>query len=149
MFMVSASPTQAFADAMAARLDGDATLMALVEGNYGHLSERQRTVYPYNQIGDKTLDQGDTRSMGLAGGRVEIQLHTWSDHKGDSEVLAIQSRNRALLERETLTLAGFVMVRGSLHCEAEMVFFDEDVDKPQNSLYHGVQRWVAEIDEAV
>lgn len=148
MFVVTGSPTQAFVDAMKTRLEADATLMALVEGVYGHLSEAARTAYPYIVIGYRHLDDGNTRSMGLAGGRCEVQLDVFSDHKGASEAHAILSRLRVLLERVTLRLNGFVMVQGSLACEMEDVFDEPDEDKPQSKLYHGVQRWGAEIDEA-
>ncbi len=143
------SPTQAFVDAVNTRLKADGALIALVTGVFGHLSQAARTNYPYLVLGYRHLDDGNARAMGNAGGRVALQVDGWSDHKGASEMQAICSRVRALLERQTLTLAGgFRMMAGSLTCEMEDVFDEPDEDKPDQILYHGTMRWVAEIDEA-
>src|SRR5687767_9953744 len=100
-YTATASPTQAFVDALKTRLEDDATLMALIEGVYGHVSEAARTAYPYLVIGYRHLDEGQARSMGLAGGNVQVQLDGWSAHKGASEMHTVLSRVRALLQRQT------------------------------------------------
>lgn len=148
MFFVTGSPTQAFVDALKSRLEGDATLMALIEGVFGHLPEDVRTPYPYLVIGQRHLDEGQTRSMSLPGGQVSVQLDGWSDHEGASEMHAILSRVRVLLERHSLRLDDFALVQGSLRCEFEDVFDEPDEDAPEKLLYRGIQRWDAEIDEA-
>lgn len=148
MFLVTASPSQAFIDALKDALDADATLMDLVTGVYGHLPESARTSFPYLVLGYRHLDDGQARSMALPGGRISVQLDGWSHHKGASEMHAILSRVRVLLERRDLRIPGFALVQGSLTCEMEDVFFEPDEDKPQDGLYRGIQRWTAEIDEA-
>ena len=40
------------------------------------------------------------------------------------------------------------MVGGSLTCEMSEVFDEVDEDKPDDRLYHGVQRWTADVEEA-
>ena len=149
MYVVTGSPTQAFVDAVMNRLENDSTLDALVTGVFGHLPESTRTAYPYVVIGQRHLDEGQARSMGLAGGRVDLQLDSWSALKGASQTHAILSRVRVLLERYDLPVAGFQLMRGSLTCEFEDVFPEADEDKPGSTLYHGMQRWTAEIDEAI
>jgi hypothetical protein len=146
VFTVTGSPTQAFVDALRAALVADTTLMALVTGVFGHVSEAARTAYPYLVLGHRSRTN-DGGAMQLAGGQVTVQLDVWSDHKGGSEAHAIQSRVAALLERKTLPVTGFAMVEASLTCEFEDVVIDPDDDNPKVSLYHGVQRWAAQIEE--
>ena len=148
MFAVLGSPTQAFVDAIKVRLDADATLMALVSGVFGHVSDAARVAYPYVVLGSTNLDEGSHRSMGVAGGRVELQIDVFSQHGGRSEAQSILSRVRALLDRHALAVGAFTLMAGSLRCEMETVDREFDEDAPGKSLYHGIQRWVAEIDEA-
>ena len=148
-FVVTGSPAQAFIDAFKARCEADATLMALIEGVFGHLDETDRTPYPYLVFGSESFDGNsqDAGAMGLPGGKVELELNGWSDHQGKSEMRAILSRVRVLFERQTLGVAGFVMMAGSLTCEFEDVDFEFDEDAPEKSLYRGIQRWTCVIDE--
>jgi hypothetical protein len=141
------SPTQPFVDAVRIALAADATLGALVTGIYGHLSEAARTAYPYVVLGRRGR-LNDSGAMQTAGGHVNLQVDIWSDHKGPSEVHDIQARIALLLERTDLTIAGFDLVLGSVSCEFEDVFDEPDTDKPDARLYHGVQRWIAEIHES-
>jgi Protein of unknown function (DUF3168) len=147
MFTVTGSPTQAFIDALRLALIADATLMALVIGVFGNLSEAQRTVYPYLVLGRRSR-QNDGGAMQIAGGHVSVQFDVWSAHKGASEAHAILSRVAALLERRSLRVSGYAVIAGSLTCEMEEVFDEPDADKPGARLYHGVQRWTADIEEA-
>jgi len=78
-----------------------------------------------------------------------VQLDCWSDHMGASEAHAILSAVTRVLERRTLAVSPYTMVVGSLTCEMEDVFDEPDEDKPDARLYHGVQRWVAEIHDAI
>lgn len=147
MFTSTGSPVIAFVDAFRNALIADSTLMAMVTGVFGHLSEAARTNYPYLVIGRRTRDNS-SGAMQIAGGMVSIQLDGWSDNKGALEMQQIQSRVAALMERRPLFVNGYAMVYGSLTCEYEEVFDEPDEDKPDARLYHGVQRWSAEIHEA-
>lgn len=150
MFTVTADPTIAFADAIHAVLTADTGtggLTTLVTGIYGHLSEAARTAYPYVVLG-RTTRTGDTGAMQIAGSRVSLQIDTWSDAKGPYAASQIVSRIYALLERRRLVVPGFSCVEGSLTCEYTEIFDEPDEDKPGSRLYHGVQRWVAEIHES-
>jgi hypothetical protein len=145
-FTVTGSPTQALVDAVKTALDADATLGALVNGIFGHLSESARTAYPYVVLGRRSR-LNDTGAMQIAGSHVSLQIDVWSAHKGASEAHGILSRIVVLLERANLTVTGFDLIQGSLSCEFEDVFDEPDLDKPDARLYHGVQRWTAEIHE--
>lgn len=150
MFTVTGSPTQAFIDAFKARCEADTTLMAIIEGVFGHLDETERTPYPYVVFGQEQLDGNDSNAgaMGLGGGKVVLELNGWSDHPGKSEMRAILSRIRLLFERQTLRVTGFVMMAGSLTCEFEDIDDEPDEDAPEQRLYRGMQRWSCVIDEA-
>ena len=148
MFTVTAEPTQAFVDAISARLRADTTLMALVTDVLAHLSEAQRTAYPYLVLGRRHLTR-DAGAMGLAGGIVELQIDGWSDYKGPLEMQQMLSRVSVLLERQPLVVTGFDLLRGSLTCTLSDVDDEPDEDKPGARLWHGVQHWTAEIHESI
>ena len=147
MFAVTAEPRAAFRAAISARLHADATLMALVTGIYGHLSEAARVAYPYLVFGSQPMTR-DAGAMGLPGAHVELQLDGWSDYKGPAEMEDILSRVSVLLERQPLAVTGFAMVLGSLTCELSEIDEEPDADKPGSVLWRGMQRWVADIHEA-
>jgi hypothetical protein len=146
MFTVTADPTVAFVDAFKAVLTADSTLVALVTGIYGHLSEAARTPYPYVVLGRR--DRSDAGAMQIAGSMITLQVDVWSDGKGPYAASRIVSRIYALLERRALVVPGFACLPGSLTCEGQEIFDEPDEDKPGSRLYHGVQRWVAEIHES-
>ena len=148
MFTVTAEPTQAFTESISARLRADTTLMAQVTGVYGHLSEAQRTAYPYLVLGRRHLTR-EAGAMGLAGGIVELQIDGWSDYKGPLEMQQILSRVSVLLERQPIVVTGFDLLRGSLTCTLSDVDDEPDEDKPGSRLWHGVQQWTAEIHESI
>ncbi len=110
MFAVSGSPVQPFVDAFKAALEADTTLMALIEGVFGHLRETDATAFPYLVLGRR--NRTDAGAMGLAGNRVSMQLDGWSDHKGASEMHAILGHTSRILERRTLSVRGFQMIGG-------------------------------------
>jgi len=147
MLTVTADPTVAFVDAVKARLEADTPLAALVTGVYGHVSEAARVAYPYLVLGRRTSDSS-SGAMGIAGGRVTLQIDGWSAAKGPNQISAIGSRVYAVLYRHTLAVTGFALVQGSLDREMQEVFDEPDEDKPGNRLYRLVQRWSAEIHEA-
>lgn len=146
-YPVTGSPVEAFVDAVRTILQADATLTSLVTGVFGHLSEAARTAYPYLVLGR----QGRTNEAGAfqtAGSMVTLQIDTWSNAKGPHAARVIQSRVARLLERVSLSVPPFTYVEGSLTCEFEEVMDEPDPDKPDEALYHGVQRWSAEIHES-
>lgn len=146
-YPVTGSPVETFVDAVRIILQADVTLTGLVTGVFGHLSEAARTAYPYLVLGR----QGRTNEAGamqVAGSMVTLQIDAWSDAKGPHATRVILSRVAQLLERVSLTVAPFTYVEGSLTCEFEEVFDEPDADKPESLLYHGVQRWTAEIHES-
>lgn len=147
MFTVTGSPTQAVVDAIRSALVASVPLMAQVTGVFGHLSEAARTAYPYIVLGYRSRNN-DAGAMQVAGSRVTVQIDVWSAHRGASEAHSILSGIARVLERRDLAVAGFALVRGSLTCELEDVFDEPDEDKPDERLYHGVQRWAVEIHEA-
>ena len=150
MFTVTADPTVAVVDAIKARLSADATLTALVTGIYGHLSEAARVAYPYLVLGRRTTNAlVGGGPMGLGGNTVSLQIDGWSDAKGPYAISAIASRVYVVLERTPLALAGLTLVQGSLMREMQEIFDEPDEDKPGARLYRMVQRWTAELHEAI
>lgn len=147
MFTSTGSPVQPFVDALRQALRADAAFMAMVTGLYGDLPASARTAYPYVVLGQRSR-QNDSGAMGVAGGHVTVQLDCWSAHRGASEVHAILSRIAVVLERAPLRVSGFDLLHGSLTCELEDVTDEPDPDMPEKRLYHGLQRWTAEIHES-
>jgi hypothetical protein len=146
--IVTGSPITAYVDAIRTVLLADTTLMALVTGLYGHLPDASRTEPPYLVIGRRHRDN-DGGAMQIAGGRVTVDVDGWSGAKGPFEMQRILSRVAYLLERRrTLAVSGFAYLEGSLTCEMEDVFDEPDEDKPESGVYHGVQRWTADIHES-
>jgi hypothetical protein len=143
----SGSPLQPFVDAVRVKLTADAALVALVNGIVGHVSEAARLAYPYVVLGQRNRNS-DAGAMQTAGSNVSLQIDVWSNHKGPSQAHGILTRIAELLEREPLTVTGFALIEGSVTCEYEDVSDEPDDDAPDQRLYHGVQRWVAEIHEA-
>ena len=147
---VSGSPISAFGDAVLTTLLEDDALIAIVSTRIkASLKRSEKTVMPYIVGGRRDLWPGESLSMQSDGGRVEIWLDFWSEANGPNEVERMMARARAVLQRRPLRLDGFVMIGGSLRCEEERVIPDFDPDMPQKSLFHGVQRWAADVDEAV
>lgn len=144
--IVTGSPMQAVVDGIKSALEADAALMARIEGVFGHLPA-DRQAYPYIVLGRRTR-QNDSGAMQIVGGHVSVQVDVWSDHKGASETHAILSDVSRVLERRDIQVSGYGLVKGSLTCEVEDVFDEPDEDKPDSSLYHGVQRWTCEVHES-
>jgi Protein of unknown function (DUF3168) len=147
VFTVTGSPLEAFADAIGAALAADAAFLALATGGiFASVPEGSRATMPYVVLANRTLnDQGG--AMQLAGGQAAVQVDFWSGLNTPHEVQALQSRARVVLHRQPVVIVGFAMMQGSLTCEEELVFQDFDPDMPKRSLYHGVQRWIADLEE--
>lgn len=150
MFMAPpTSAKQALIEAFYTRLNGNTRFTSLVTGGlHGHVSDAARTTPPYLVFDYQHRDEGQMRSMGLDGGSVMFNLDGFSSYKGAYEMNRIQALVRELCHRQSLPLKGYQLVEGSLVCEFEDVFAEPDEDKLGAKLYHGVQRWAAEIDEA-
>lgn len=148
MFSVSAEPVVAFVDAVRSVLTRDTTLMALVSGVYGHLSETAAVSYPYLVLGQRSTD-GDAGAMQTAGTIVTLQIDGWSSAKGPYEIERIGSRVFALLERRKgFDVSGFAVIQGSLHRASGFYDFEYDDQTPQNSLYRLMQQWTVELHES-
>jgi hypothetical protein len=156
MFTVTGSPVKPFVEAVLARLQGDATLLALLDADplvavgkiTGHISNDEPLNEPYIVLGRRGKFGEDAGAMQLAGSMVSLQIDVFSAHKGSSEASLIQSRIAVLLERQTLRVKGFEMVQASMTVEFEDVSPETDEDMPDSgTIYHGVQRVVAEIHE--
>lgn len=151
MSVVFGSPVTAFVDALTARLLADTALAGLVSIRiYGRVPEAARATFPYVQLGNRTRDNS-SGTMGKPGGLLTVQLDCWGGvgtNKGPYEVQNILSQIARVLERQTLNVSGYAMVANSLTCEFEDVFEEPDADAPEQRLYHGLQRWVAEVHES-
>ena len=134
-------------DAAKIRLQGDATLTALVTGVYGHVPGAARTAHPYLRLSSPVLDQDAFGAMGIGGGQVMFAIDGWSNAKGAHAMRAILARVLVLLERQDLTLDQHRLGGGSLHCTLSTVFDEPDPDMPEQLLYHGHQDWEADVEE--
>jgi hypothetical protein len=142
------SPVSPFSDALLATLKADATLVALAPGGiYTALKQSTTTTFPYVVLTRAGTNAGGAGAMGLEGGRVWMNLDVWSEKNSPYETEQILSRIRYLLQRETLTVAGFSMIAHSLACDEEHVLPDFDPDMPTRSLFHGIQFWTCLIEE--
>lgn len=149
MLTVTGSPSLPFADALVAVLTADAVLTGLASsGIYASLPRGVRTVPPYIVIGRREMDDVGG-AMQVAGGQARVVVEVWSNLNGPAEAQQMQSRIRALLMRRTLPVSGFLMIDGSLTCVHERVELDFDPDMPERSLFHGVQEWVADLEESL
>lgn len=145
--IVTGSPVQAVVDAMKARLESDSTLVALCTGGiYGALPRAARTTCPYVSIGRTSLDD-NAFAMQREGGQVNVQIDGWSATNGPLQMRTILGRIRSLLQRAPLRASGYAVISGSVTCELEEVFDEDDPDMPERKLYHGVQRWTADVEE--
>lgn len=146
-YTVTGSPLGPFADAVLTALLDDSNLTDIVADRIvASAKTLTRTVYPYIVGGRRDLYPGSV-AMQLEGGQASLWLDFWSELNGPDEVQRMMARARASLSRRSLTVTGFSMMGGSLVCEEELVIPDFDPDMPQKSLYHGVQKWVADLEE--
>jgi hypothetical protein len=99
---VSASASLPVQAAVLALLNADTELMALVQGVFDWVAEKQP--YPYVVLGDAIETADNTHDS--HGSNTVITLHVWSQYRGYAQALTIASRLRALLEHRPLTIAG-------------------------------------------
>ncbi len=82
-------------------LNGDAGLLAMVEGVYNHVP--QGTDFPYVVI--STLNGEDISTIASHKERVSIGLNIYSDKQGAKEVLDIAGEVHRILHQQSLELA--------------------------------------------
>lgn len=147
MPLVTGSPKGPLANAIFVALKADASLVALATGGiYEAMPRATRVSFPYVHVGERNAET-NTGAMQREGSDVRVTVHVWSEARGAAECEAIQSRIRAVLQRANLPVTGFLMLGGSLVCDTELCIPDVDPDMPERSLYHGVQQWIADLQE--
>lgn len=162
--VLDTTPLIAFADAIYQVLAADAVLQTLARTYDAAtntlpvlvataLPRDARTPKPYVVVGSRRELLGTGFAMGIEGGEAGVVVDIWSDFNGPEEVQDLQGRIRALILRdpnETVTrlcLAAAVDVWGnSLACADEQVMPEYDTDMPARSLFHGVQRFTADLE---
>src|SRR5262245_46163113 len=120
---VTGSPIGPFGDAVLNELLADGNLTAMVGTRIvASLKRTVKTPRPYITAGRRDMLTDDFKSaMQLEGGKAVIWLDFWSDANGPHEVQTMMSHARRCLHRNNLTVHGFTLVGGSLHCEEEHV----------------------------
>ena len=146
-YAVTGSPAEPFADAFLDRLLATSAVTALVGTRISAaLKAGVKTALPYVLGGRRDVLPGSV-AMQKEGGEVAIWIDVWSEANGPHEAHQILSAIRAAMGRDVvLTIDGFTMYAGSLACDEERVFQDDDTDMPQKSVWHGVQRWTADLE---
>ena len=112
------------------KLNGDATLSALITGVFDHVPQNQ--AFPYVVLGEDTLK--DWSTFGTLGQEPTVTLHVWSRSRGKREAQDILSRIDTLLHRASLTVTGQNVT--GIEREFEQTLRDGD-----GVTYHGVQRY--------
>ena len=94
--------------------------------------------FPYVVIGDDTLIPWDNDTN--IGVDATLTLHVWSRYKGRVEAKNIQGEIYTLLNRSSLTIAGFTVV--------DLLFeFSETFVENDGQTRHGVQRFRMTVQE--
>jgi hypothetical protein len=129
---VSRSPVHPVQEALYAKLTGDGTLMALIEGVFDQVPEGNP--YPYVRIGDH-LSIPDNDHGGF-GREITVTIHVWTKTRGNKQGQAIAVRVGELLDHQErqLTVAGHRVV--SIRQE-----FDQAVPDPDPQIRHHVLRF--------
>ncbi len=95
--------------------------------------------FPYVVIGDDTLIPWDNDTN--IGVDATLTLHVWSRYKGRVEAKNIQGEIYTLLNRSSLTIAGFTVV--------DLLFeFSETFVENDGQTRHGVQRFRMTVQES-
>lgn len=147
-YTVTGSPLGPFGDAVLTALFDDSNLTDIVATRiFASPPQGIATPYPYIVGGRRNLMPGSV-AMQKEGGQGVIWLDYWSELNGPDEVQRMMARGRAALSRDrVLTIAGFQMYAGSLVVSDDLVIPDFDPDMPQKTLYHGVQKVTADLEE--
>jgi hypothetical protein len=94
--------------------------------------------FPYVVIGDDTHTSWDNDD--IVGTSATITLHFWSRYQGRKEVKSLMGEARGLLNRASLSKAGYKIV----DCLFE---FSESFTDPDGRTRHGVQRYRLTLQE--
>lgn len=116
--------------AVFARLNGDATLGALITGVYDHVPDN--TPEPFVVIGDDDLDEWGT--MGTNGGIAQVTVHTWTTGTALAPCKTIMAQIYLLLHKHSLSVSGY----NTAGCLSEFSSVFKEAD---NRTIHGVQRF--------
>ena len=123
-------------------LTGDATLKTLIGDParvYDHVP--QDTAFPYVVIGEATSIPGEAEAKGQDMFEQTLTIHTWSEYWGFSEVKRIMTAIVDVLDRASLSVAGYTLL------EIKFEFSDVSLD-PDQITKHGVQRFRATTEPA-
>lgn len=123
---MSTSAIRLIQAAVYALLNGDATLLGLVEGVFNDVPDS--TAYPHVLIGNAHETPWDTFGTATTGRgkRVLLRVHIYSQYQGDLEALQILDRVVMLLDNQTLTVTGYGTVLTTYHQGRVLI---EDVEK--------------------
>ena len=124
-------------EALYARLNGDATLGALITGVYDAVPDD--TNLPIVVIGPTTTS--DDGSMTLDGRDYIFNVDVWSDYRGMKETKNIAARVYTLLHEFDLSVSGANLI--DLRCE-----FSSEVLENDGVTRHGVMRFRAFITDS-
>jgi hypothetical protein len=113
-------------------LDGNLTGCAVFDTAPFLPEAAPSTTFPYCVIGEDQVSPWDTDDT--LGADVVVTLHFWSRAKGNKQVKALMDQAYGLLNRATISKAGYNVV----DCLYE---FGEVVPDPDASTKHGVQRY--------
>ncbi|MEU2992896.1 DUF3168 domain-containing protein [Streptomyces griseoincarnatus] len=130
--MTAPAPMLPVQSAVYARLEADATLMAMISGVYDYVPETAE--YPFVVIGE-AIETPDNRHGGY-GRETVVTLHSWSRYQGYAQVLRIGARVTALLDHQPLTIEGVA------HIATRFEFSQTLTDpEPPGDIRHLVQRY--------
>ena len=140
--MISKSPLNPLQKVLFARLNGDATLAALLGSSVSDVrivdQPREGMPYPYVRIGDHlSIPDNDHTSFGR---EVTETLHVWTKKRGNASGQDIAARIVALLDHQTETLSALLAVEGHkvVTIRAE---FDQALTDPDPEIRHHVLRF--------
>jgi hypothetical protein len=140
--MISKSPLNPLQKVLFARLNGDATLAALLGASVSDVrivdQPREGMPYPYVRIGDHlSIPDNDHTSFGR---EVTETLHVWTKKRGNASGQDIAARIVVLLDHQTETLSALLAVEGHkvVSIRAE---FDQALTDPDPEIRHHVLRF--------
>lgn len=140
--MISKSPLNPLQKVLFARLNGDATLAALLGSSVSDVrivdQPREGMPYPYVRIGDHlSIPDNDHTSFGR---EVTETLHVWTKKRGNASGQDIAARIVVLLDHQTETLSALLAVEGHkvVTIRAE---FDQALTDPDPEIRHHVLRF--------
>jgi hypothetical protein len=143
-------PNGEFTQALLAAMAADASLLAMASEVLDAKPETRAVALPYVCLAARDAFDAQGGMQHADHVRVVVWVDVWSEYNGATEVQAIQARIRSLFPRSrvfSLPATGYGMIAGSLVCEEEHCLPDTDPSMPNKSLYHGAQKWVAELEQ--